>query len=234
MASTVPTCCHWVASSTRFTFDTSNSVCYVKCAMEQHMSIGQWLLRLTVAALLGMSLAACDSERSSEPQQPVAAISPTTMADALFSIAAAYRNVYANEVVYRLQDVEDVIKASEQWHDEKALPLPAQIFRMGAVLAAKQTDAFSYTLLSKWPLNKDSGPKSEVERKGLDRVIENPTKPFYSNETVGEVEYFTAVYADIAVSPSCVSCHNSHPESPRTDFKQGDVMGGVVIRIPMR
>lgn len=36
-------------------------------------------------------------------------------------------HVCANEVVYRLQDVEEVIKASEHWQDEKALPLPHSV-----------------------------------------------------------------------------------------------------------
>jgi hypothetical protein len=30
-----------------------------------------------------------------------------------------------------------------------------------------------------------------------------------------------------------VSCHNDHKDTPRTDFKLGDVMGGVVIRVPL-
>jgi hypothetical protein len=30
-----------------------------------------------------------------------------------------------------------------------------------------------------------------------------------------------------------VSCHNQHKDSPRKDFKLNDVMGGVVIRIPI-
>jgi hypothetical protein len=41
------------------------------------------------------------------------------------------------------------------------------------------------------------------------------------------------VYPDIGVAPVCVACHNAHPDSPRDDFKLGDVMGGVVIRIPV-
>ena len=57
--------------------------------------------------------------------------------------------------------------------------------------------------------------------------------PFYGEETLGGVKYFTAVYADIAVAAACVDCHNEHRETPRTDFKLGDVMGGVVLRIPL-
>jgi hypothetical protein len=37
----------------------------------------------------------------------------------------------------------------------------------------------------------------------------------------------------MGVSPVCISCHNEHKDSPRKDFKLGDVMGGVVIRIPL-
>ena len=55
--------------------------------------------------------------------------------------------------VNRLQDEEAVILASEHWRDDKALPLPAQMFRMGAELAAEKTDGFRYALLSKWPVN---------------------------------------------------------------------------------
>jgi len=45
--------------------------------------------------------------------------------------------------------------------------------------------------------------------------------------------HFTAIYPDVGVAPVCVSCHNGHKDSPRRDFKLGDVMGGVVIRIPL-
>jgi len=35
------------------------------------------------------------------------------------------------------------------------------------------------------------------------------------------------------VAPACVTCHNDHKDSPKKDFKLGDTMGGVVIRVPM-
>ncbi len=65
-------------------------------------------------------------------------------------------------------------------------------------------------------------------------VAAKPAVAFYTEETLGKTRYFTAVYADRAISAACVRCHNQHRESPRTDFKLGDVMGGVVLRIPMK
>ena len=47
-----------------------------------------------------------------------------------------------------------------------------------------------------------------------------------------QLQIFVGIYADVAVAPVCVDCHNDHKDSPKTDFTLGDVMGGVVIRIP--
>lgn len=155
------------------------------------------------------------------------------MADALHAVMESDRTVYTRMVVNRLQGEEKVIKASEHWKDEKALPLPAQMFRYGAEMVAEKNAGFTYSLLSLWPVNKQNAPRTDAEKAGLEQIAKDPKKPYYTEETLGKTKYFTAVYADRAVSPACVTCHNEHRDSPRTDFKIGDVMGGVVLRIPM-
>jgi hypothetical protein len=155
------------------------------------------------------------------------------MADALHAVMEADRTVYTRNVVNRLQNDEKVIKASEHWQDEKALPLPAQMFRMGSELAAKKNSDFSYALLSLWPVNTQNQPKTDVEKAGLQFVVDKKGENYYADEQLGDKKYFTAVYPDVAVAQACISCHNEHKDSPRNDFKMGDVMGGVVVRIPV-
>ncbi len=157
-------------------------------------------------------------------------VTPQKMADALYAVMEADRSVYAREVVERLQDQENVIHAVEHYRDEKGLPLPAQMFRMGAETAGKSQSGFTYALLSPWPINKQNAPRTAVEKSGLKKVVETGAG-FYGEEDLGGARYFTAVYPDKAVSEACVGCHNGHRDSPRRDFKVGDVMGGVVIRI---
>ena len=96
------------------------------------------------------------------------------MADALHAIIEADRTVYAERVVNRLQDEEQVIQASEHWQDEQALPLPAQMFRMGAELAAEMTDVFTYALLSAWPINSSNAPRTPMKTEGLEAVAADP------------------------------------------------------------
>ncbi|HBA34358.1 MAG TPA: hypothetical protein DCZ12_09515 [Gammaproteobacteria bacterium] len=165
-------------------------------------------------------------------------ISPRAMADALHLVMDSDRTVYTRKIVNRLAAKEKVIKASEHFEDDKALVLPAQMFRFGSELVSERAEKlddvnFSYSLQSIWPVNKQNAPKTEAEKAGLKYIAENKGKNYYTEETLGGTNYFTAVYPDIAVAPVCVTCHNKHKDSPRRDFKIGDVMGGVVIRIPL-
>ena len=163
-----------------------------------------------------------------------AGIPPQKMADALHAVVEADRIVYTRKVVNRLTIDEKVIKASEHWQDDQALPLPAQMFRMGAEMVTEKNVGFTYSLLSLWPVNKQNKAKTKLEQEGLKFVADHPEKNFYGEEKLGNTMYYTAVYPDKAVAPACIECHNNHKDTPRQDFNLGDVMGGVVIRIPVR
>jgi hypothetical protein len=182
--------------------------------------------RLSALSVTAMLLSACGGETGG-------GISPQTMSDALHAVMESDRTVYTRLIINRLQNEEKVIKASEHWKDDKALVLPAQMFRYGAEMVAEKGAGFSYSLLSLWPVNKQNSPRTDIEKAGLKFVAENPGKNYYAEEELGGTQYFTAVYADTAVAQACISCHNDHKDSPRTDFKMGEVMGGVVIRIPL-
>jgi hypothetical protein len=200
-------------------------------------------LRSAAFAMLVGAALGCGGDAAASPQ----GLDPRKVTDMLHAVMEADRTNYTKEVVNRLtkdQKVQivnpetkeaETFGASEQWKTEHGkLPLPAQMFRMGAEAVAAKNVGFSYALLSKWPVNQQNKAKTPMEAEGLDFVANNGGKePFYGTEKLGDQTYFTAVYADVAVAPACIECHNGHKDSPRNDFKLGDVMGGVVIRIPV-
>ena len=160
-------------------------------------------------------------------------IAPKDETDMLHAVMDSDRTIYTKMIVGRLVAKHKVLKASEFFEDDIAAPLPAQMFRMGAEAVADRTDLFEYSLQSLWPINKPNAEnQTELEKEGLQFVADNLGENFYGEEEIDGTTYFTAVYPDIAVAEVCASCHNEHKDSPRTDFKVGDVMGGVVIRIP--
>lgn len=183
---------------------------------------------LLCSLFLVLVLSGCSAEKPKAD-----GISPQKMADALHAVIESDRTVYTRNVVNRLVKEEKVIEASEHWKDDKALPLPAQMFRMGAEMVSEKDAGFTYSLLSMWPINKQNAPKTDAEKTGLKYVADNPGEHYYTEEELGDINYFTAVYADTAVARACIDCHNNHTDSPRSDFKMGEVMGGVVVRIPL-
>ena len=189
---------------------------------------------LTRSLLTAGTVAVLASAAYASASKDTPSITPKTMADALHAVMDSDRTVYTKNVVKRLANEEKVITASEHYVDDKALPLPAQMFRMGAEMVTAKNAGFTYSLLSEWPINKQNAPKTEVELAGLKHVVATAGKEnYYADEILGGKKYFTAVYADVGGVSACISCHNKHEDSPRTDFKLGDVMGGVVIRIPL-
>ena len=187
------------------------------------------ILATATCAATALSWLGCQGET----QPAKTGIEPQKMADALHAVMEADRTVYTKNVVNRLAKDQKVISASEHWKEEPALPLPAQMFRMGAEMVADKDAGFTYSLWSLWPINKQNTPRTDAEKQGLQFVSDNKGQNFYAEEVLGGQKYFTAIYADTAVAPACVSCHNDHKDTPRSDFALGDVMGGVVVRIPV-
>lgn len=171
-------------------------------------------------------------QRNGSGSQEEATIPARRVADYIHTVIEADRATYATQVVQRLQDEEKVLEATEHFQEDKTLPLPAQMLRMGAQRASSG-GGLRYSLISKWAINKANLPRTDFERRGLDAIVAQPDQPFVGDQTVNGVRYFMAIYADRAVSPACVKCHNNHAESPRHDFREGDVMGGIVIAIPL-
>jgi hypothetical protein len=185
----------------------------------------------TPAGLLLAAAGACAVAVAHADDAP--RFSAKQLADMLHLVMESDRTVYTRVIVNRLTLQDKVITASEHFEDDQALALPAQMFRFGAEMVSSKTKGFSYSLQSLWAVNKQNMPRTDVEKEGLQFVVDNKGERFYGEEELGGVKYLTAVYPDVAVAQACISCHNDHADSPRSDFAMGDVMGGVVIRIPL-
>lgn len=168
----------------------------------------------------------------SKETDPLKGISPAIVADYIHSIVQADRTFYTTEIVERMQ-TRGVAFASEHWKETGELPLPAQFVLETGRLVAKQPNGIRFRLISSWPINKKNGPTTEFERTALAKILVNTDRPYTGVTTEGRARVFQALYADKALSQRCADCHNVHPDSPRKDFKAGDVMGGILLTIPL-
>ena len=185
----------------------------------------------TVAFLLG-GLWGGTSLPSAKENPSIGSISPERVADYVHAVLEADRTIYTTHIVNRMQE-KGIVAATEHWEQDNALPLPAQFLQQSGRLAAESGSGIRYRLIGFSPIYQRNAPATEFERKALDVLRRQPERPVTGVVSSGKKQYFQAIYADRAVSPACVTCHNSHPLSPKQDFKVNDVMGGIAITIPL-
>lgn len=159
-------------------------------------------------------------------------IPPEKVADYVHAIVQADRMIYTIHVVTRMQE-KGIVKATEHWEQDNALPLPAQFLQQSGRIVAESGRGIRYRLIGLSPIYQRNAPATDFERKALETLTQQPDQPVTGMVTSGKKQFFQAIYPDRAISPTCITCHNSHPLSPKRDFKINDVMGGIAITIPL-
>ncbi len=159
-------------------------------------------------------------------------IPPEKVADYVHAILQADRTIYTTQIVMRMHD-KKIVQATEHWEQDNALPLPAQFLQQSGRLVAESGRGIRYRLISSSPIYQRNAPATDFERNALEALTRQPDRPITGTVSSGKKQYFQAIYPDRAVSAACVSCHNSHPLSPKRDFKANDVMGAIAITIPL-
>ena len=176
------------------------------------------IARFMMAGLVVLAAGGCERQPAgqSAPPEPVVTFKPQEMADALHAVIAADQKIYAL-----------------QGGDEKLMELHAQRLREASESVQEQGAEFHYVLRALWPINPKNAPETDTEKTGLQYVLDHPGANYYGGESLGGRRYFTAVYAEAATANACASCHNRDRGQPKKDFKVGDVMGGLVVRVPL-
>jgi hypothetical protein len=165
-------------------------------------------------------------------KNPKKGIAPETVSDYIHAIIRADRQVYTTDIVKRMQE-QGIVLAREDWKDKNAIPLPAQFLHASSKIVAESGSDIRYRLVSLWPIYRKNGPATPFEREALEKLLKNPDVPQRGEVATGKMKFFQSVYADKATSQACVTCHNTHPLSPKRDFKLGDAIGAIVVTIPL-
>ncbi len=144
------------------------------------------------------------------------------------------RKQYTKNIIVKLKKdgIVDVHPNRNYSEIDGGIPLPAT-FVQEVSSNINQKGIYSYDLLSKWNINKDKGLTTDFEKEAFDYLYNKEGTAFsrfLNHNGIYTLRYATA---DTAGAEACVHCHNNHEESPKKDFKMGDVMGILVVNIPI-
>jgi PAS domain S-box-containing protein len=143
-----------------------------------------------------------------------------------------FRNLYTTEVVDRLQG-----QGIEITHDylakPKTVPLPATLtIDLGARFTREKPGA-SIRLYSDYPFPGRQGRRLDAfEEQALRRLRSDPDHPIARFEEFEGRPSLRYAVAD-RMQASCVACHNTHPDSPKRNWREGDVRGVLEIIRPL-
>lgn len=145
----------------------------------------------------------------------------------------ADRKQYTAHVVGKLlQDVPNFQAAANYAEIPGAIPLPATFVREVSE-ALDESAGYRFELLSKWNINESKGLSDETDQQAWDALSldrSTPVATFRQVESGLELHFATP---DIASASACVTCHNEHTGSPKRDFKLNDLMGMLVVTVPV-
>jgi PAS domain S-box-containing protein len=143
------------------------------------------------------------------------------------------RKAYASEVVARLDP--HVVVSNDYQKIKGAVPIPATF----AIDIGRRLSQDKYgtqvRLYSDYPFpgRKDGGPQDPFEKVALRQLRERPDRPYYVFEEYAGRPALRYAVAD-RMQTSCLKCHNDKAsDSPKTDWKEGDVRGVLEIIRPL-
>ena len=154
-------------------------------------------------------------------------------AKALADQVKTLRSFYASQVVTRAKQAGMAI--NYDWNQrEGTLPLPATFTNVLGREIEKENPGTRIRLYSRYPFphRKDTETYDEFEQDALRALERQPHQPFYRFENLQNRLSVRYAIADV-MEEACVVCHNAHPETPKRDWKVGDVRGVVEVISPV-
>jgi class 3 adenylate cyclase len=154
----------------------------------------------------------------------------------LNSVVTSVREYYASNVVRRVLSASG---ASQVVHNYQtipgAIPIPATLsLELGRVISEQQRN-ITYRFVSDFPFKgREPHKLDDFEIEALKSLRQNPgQKIIESSHSIFSDK--VRLVAPIMMDAPCVSCHNAHPDSPKHDWRVGDVRGiqEVVIGQPI-
>jgi PAS domain S-box-containing protein len=147
---------------------------------------------------------------------------------------AEFRTLYTSEVVETVRP-----RGIEVTHDYMthtgAIPLPVTLtMLLGRRISTHEAGA-QIRLYSPYPFparSQEGGVHDAFGQAAWDYLQHNPSTSFHRVEKVQGRPSLRYATADL-MRPMCVNCHNTHPDSPKTDWETGDVRGVLEVIFPL-
>ncbi len=134
------------------------------------------------------------------------------------------RGYYTNNVIRKVVADGNLRPSVNHATEPDAIPLPATFIHDVSALLSEQDTSIDLYSAFPFPVRGDRRLDA-FQAETWDFLTDNPEEVASHDEDHNGRTIIRVAVADRMVAEGCVNCHNSHPDSPKTDWRLGDVRG---------
>lgn len=144
------------------------------------------------------------------------------------------RSYYTTNVVNDIKNRSNTMKINYDHIDkEDTIPLPATLLHNLSEILPE--NGRKVKLFSHYPFpNRKDRVLDADEEEALKFIEANPHDTYVKLVKKGEKQFVKVTVSDIFYDQACVSCHNTRADTPKSDWKLGDVRGALQVTIPFK
>ena len=140
------------------------------------------------------------------------------------------RGYYTKNIIAKVKANGSIKPAIKHQGVPNTVPLPATFVHDVSKLLEQRDTKLS--LYSAYPFpNRAERTLDEFQSQAWSALSANPDAVFSRRVTIDGASVVRVAMADKMVAQGCVNCHNSHPDTPKSDWKLGDVRGVLEVDV---
>jgi len=182
-----------------------------------------WKLMLPVPIIAGLAMIAL-AVLIPKLQKQNAIELAVEQAEQMISEFRTIRVYYRKNVVSKVLAETDLITDPNHKEIENAIPAPATFLHDMSIILKDHKSTVSFYSAFPFP-NHAERVLDPFQQKAWDSLVKDPDAVIVEEEVRDGQHSVRVALSDVMISEACVNCHNSHPDSPHTDWNLGDVRG---------
>jgi hypothetical protein len=143
------------------------------------------------------------------------------------------REYYSEQIVDKLTHVSGIEITTSPYGNPHAIPQPITLLNdINKKISAYED--INIKLYSNFPFN--NRPKrilDQFQKEALTALKINNSQPYFQEDTAPNGRIIRVAIADYMSVPACINCHNTHIDSPKKNWKLGELRGVMEVTIPI-
>jgi methyl-accepting chemotaxis protein len=185
--------------------------------------LGKLMLAIFVAQITLVWSLSKETQTQTREATVVVAVENAKATIKQYKLLRAY---YAKNVISKVKQDSELKISFDHKDQAGTIPLPATMIHDLSKQLSDSGSGIKLKLYSKYPFPNRAGRQiDDFGNKALAAMEVNPDEVFVLEDSADGHQRVRVAIADKMVGQSCVDCHNSRPDTPKADWKLGDVRG---------